>query len=941
MMLCRSFAVFALVVAPATLTACGDSGSESDAAPLVSFLQVSGTSPSDSETAVFIDRDISITFDQPLLASAITADSVRVSAAGVDLPVQVSVGGNTISVFAAQMDVSTDYEVLVDRSVTGIDGTSLESDFLFTFTTGETFADGSKPPHDYRPFGSGRFVALVQRSEYMLLGLGQATNTVLVDPMDYNTPPTSGEQLLYQESNPQMVTSRDKRATVASLDDDFHSEVVAVSWASTGVGSLSVFDTNADGTTSEQLTIDLSISANSSGAYRYDVEAADIDADGLDEILVVGVIAGAQASERLGRLWILDDAEGAYAVLFELELKGEFDAGSGFVGLDRVAITEAQLDEDDAAEVLIAYHMNGRDHVGLLAIDDTESGYVELHDDLVVGARKVVPDFGQTDRQIDLGAGDVDADGLDEVVVAYQSYDRPGDECHDAFWLVDDVAESFGLVSQSTVVCSNRDFPMNFADEVHMGDLDGDRLDEFVVWGFPFYYPYLANEPSITQFADAGRCDDEPSLVSSPGDMSAVALGDVNGDFREDILFLKANGAVEVLGCVEHPHFNPNTGELESVTNHFELIDSRTPVANGFDEEAVLIPVNVDHDSVVIRYGAQAPDPNMPLPDPGDPQPTLYQEHSVYFGDNRLIAVVAAPPCADDIGQNTDGCSAGFGTSLGGSISLGMTISNRAGVLLGIEEEVQAGFVFATITVQKAEAEIAAEIEASVSISSTTGISQEITDVAAYGEDLVVFHTTPYDRFTYGVVAHPDGEVLGKLVTVDVPQRSRVLAVTREYYNANNGEQLDVDDNIFQHTPRDLVSYPTFSEVGGYMLPPNLPLTLVGPVTVNQGSGSKQLTGEITSEGTVGAELTLSIDSMAKICGATVCGGVTSGFSIGASSEISLSSSVIFSSEVGALDSDHFAGEQYDFGLFAYTQPLLDPFGKTMQLFVVVNHWVD
>ncbi|MCP4449084.1 MAG: hypothetical protein GY811_27675 [Myxococcales bacterium] len=61
---------------------------------------------------------------------------------------------------------------------------------------------------------------------------------------------------------------------------------------------------------------------------------------------------------------------------------------------------------------------------------------------------------------------------------------------------------------------------------------------------------------------------------------------------------------------------------------------------------------------------------------------------------------------------------------------------------------------------------------------------------------MVVFHTTPYDRFTYGVVSHPDGEVLGKPVTVDVPQRPKVLAVTREYYNANNGEQIDVDTNI-------------------------------------------------------------------------------------------------------------------------------------------------
>ncbi|MCP4449083.1 MAG: hypothetical protein GY811_27670 [Myxococcales bacterium] len=160
---------------------------------------------------------------------------------------------------------------------------------------------------------------------------------------------------------------------------------------------------------------------------------------------------------------------------------------------------------------------------------------------------------------------------------------------------------------------------------------------------------------------------------------------------------------MEVRGCVEHPHYNPDSGELESLRNHFEIIDTQAPFPGTYDVEAILVPVNVDHDSVVVRYGADvpAPDPEVP-PKMGEPGPTVYEEHTVYFADNRLIAVVAAPPCAEGIGQNTDACSTGFGTSVGGSVTTGMTVATRAGILIGIEEEVQAGFVFATVTVQKA-----------------------------------------------------------------------------------------------------------------------------------------------------------------------------------------------------------------------------------------------
>lgn len=806
----------------------GDAGTLDGGSDLV----VSGTSPDEGATDVALNPTIIVSFDRELAPESIGEGSLIVLGAGEEVIGQLTATATTIVLAVPRLAPNTEYTATVSASVRGADEAALAADHVFSFRTGETYADGTRPRGaDYLPLGCT--FGFAPKVEYMLIGLDDVSNVQLRDPLEFNSPEPPADpsaDLVYGESNAALVTTMAKRAATGALDRDYQDEVVAVSWAPTGVGTLSVLDHGDEGPSSTTLALDLTIDDRAGGAYQYDVALGDVDGDCLDEILVVGVIEGATAAERLGRLWVFDDAPGSHALLHTLDLVGEFDPSTGNLGVDRVAVAAGRVDEDLSEEIVIAYALAGQPALSVLVLDDAAAAYA------------------------------------------------------------------------------------------------GDGADELFVFGLGYTYQHYLEPPTLALLEDTDLCEnDAPPLGTSRFFTGqSMTVGDVNGDRRDDLIIY--DGEVRVVGCVAHPHYNPDTGELESITNHTEEIDRRGSFSSSTDFALVMAP-NVDQDSIVLGLGAVVPNPDAPLPGPGEPQPTRFEEHTVYFADNRLIAVVAAPPCAEGIGQNTDSCSAGFGTSTGGSISAGVTVAVRAGILVGMEAEVQGGFLFASATLASVEAEISAELEVAGHVTATTATSQTITNTTGSDQDLVIFAATPYDRYVYGIRSHPDGDLIGEPVTIDVPQPARIFAVSRQYYNATNGDQMDIGSVFLPNRPGDLASYPRRAEIDALLASPNAPLGRLGPVTVNEGSGSQSLEQELTSELTGGASVTMSVDSMAKVCGATF--------------ETSIEMGTVFMSEVGAIDAANFAEQRYEYGLFAYKTNVRDPNGAVLQSFVVVNHWVE
>ncbi len=944
--------VFSLVISLIVLSAC--SGGDSDNSGGDDPLTITATNPNYNETGIPLDQMIAISFSEALDINSVDENSIVLESNGLKVMGQSTVNKQTILFIVPTLKQDTEYTVTVNRLIQSLDGSTLNSNQTFSFTTGQTYADGSSPLNEsFKPFGSSQFVTLIGKKEYMLLGLDDVSNVQLIDPLEFNSdePPVDpNDDVLYKDTNTDLITTNKKRAVSGSLDSDFYEEVAVISWPDTGEGKLSIYDHDEGSQYGTAVDVSLEIDSRPSGAYQYDIAMGDVDNDGFDEVLVVGVIEGALAAERKGKVWIFDDKAGSYTLLHSVDLVGEFDAQEGNVGLDRVAITSGNLDDDVAIETVVVYYLGGRPSASVLILDDGENNYDELKHDMV-GEELAIPTAAvssEVQRYLRVDTGDSDRDGRDEILVAWMKLDdigKPSDEYHGMFWLLDDKQFDFSVIDERSTMHGEYFTGFDESDliaEAKLIDFDGDRMAEIFIMGKILHlYTGTEGNPIEPYYLDivenqhrCGTTENDSMLLGH-----SISVGDINGDMRDDLVIYGTNPSIKVIGCEEIPHYNPDTGELESVSNAFESIDSRGPYG-AYNENAIVVATNVDQDSLIVQYGGDVPEYTA-TPDPAEPIPMIHEEHTVYFGDNRLIAVVAAPPCADGIGQNLEGCSTGFGTTIGAGLSTGFTVSKRVGALVGVEEEIQGGFVFASVTLQKFEVEITAELELSAHIESTIEISRTVTDYTVYGEDIVIFSTTPYDRYTYQVVSHSDEVADGKLITVDIPQRPKILTATREYYNSHNGEQMDIGPSILQHVPGQLDTYPRGNEVQSHFNLPNLMLGFVGPFTVNVGHASKESQLELATELGVGAELTLNVDSMVKVCGATICGGVTEGFSLGSSIGMSLSTATTFISEVGAIDAENYPIYNYDYGMFAYTQLAYDPVGKIMQNFIVVNHWVD
>ena len=79
-------------------------------------------------------------------------------------------------------------------------------------------------------------------------------------------------------------------------------------------------------------------------------------------------------------------------------------------------------------------------------------------------------------------------------------------------------------------------------------------------------------------------------------------------------------------------------------------------------------------------------------------------------------------------------------------------------------------------------------------------------------EDLVIFTAVPYDAYAYRIVASPNEEEVGELFTLNVPRKAEVHHLSREDYDARNGDASDIDAAVLPHTVGAPSSYPTRAE---------------------------------------------------------------------------------------------------------------------------------
>ena len=185
-----------------------------------------------------------------------------------------------------------------------------------------------------------------------------------------------------------------------------------------------------------------------SGNYTTSVATGDLDGDGLDEVII-----GRHSNVNM-RYEILDDAKAKFARLHE----GGTGWGSGNY---TTSVAAGDLDGDGLDEVIIGRRSNVNMRYEIL--DDARAGFARLHE----GGNG----WGSGNYTTSVAAGDVDGDGLDEVIIGRRS------NVNMRYEILDDAKAGFARLHEGGMGWGSG----NYTTSVATGDVDGDGVDEVVI----------------------------------------------------------------------------------------------------------------------------------------------------------------------------------------------------------------------------------------------------------------------------------------------------------------------------------------------------------------------------------------------------------------------------------------------------------------------------
>ncbi|MBK9030323.1 MAG: VCBS repeat-containing protein [Myxococcales bacterium] len=665
----------------------------------------------------------------------------------------------------------------------------------------------------------------------------------------------------------------------------------------------------------------------------------DFDGDGDDELAL------AVASRTAAQVVLVDRAaDGVGLVAGAAHALAPVLAASAL----STELASGNLDRDGGDELVIVLNEygggDGHDVSRYDILDDAGHGHAVL-----AAAEAIrVTDGGSFEAQVaDVALGDVDADGKDEIIFGGLTL-MSGRSCaayQHVYLALDDAGDSpapLAIIGQRAA--SRQYVPSSGCDEVTVelpvehvfvsaADVDGDGVDE-VVANLEVFDDFRAGAFTALYAID-------PAVLAGPDGRggsalapatTAITTGDVNGDGRADVvIFAQHRDRVAVWG-LDGP--NPETAVFREMT--------ALPTAS-YNSQSRIYPiiaaVNVDHDGAVLKY-ADA-------------------EHRFVFTEPVLIAAVAAAPCAREIGQNLAACTTSYGTSQASSAGVDGQVTISASTFVSFE---------AKDPLFGIGAEGKASVTATASFSAARAYTLEDSVEYTTGplEDTVIFTTVPLDQYVYTVVAHPDPEMVGQRIVVNLPRRPVTLQVEREFYNRSVVEgSFQVGANVFLHTPGDLASYPTEADAdvlidtgglahlgplgelvdaAGAALGP-LAETLLGrgikaarAITVGQGGGATTTEIVFTSATDYRAGAEIAFEAELAVTGGGVGVGAGIGATVGAGLSWGTSTSTTYRGSLGSIAEASFAEHLYSAGLFTYVFNYGNPAAPQ---FEVVNYWVE
>ncbi len=727
--------------------------------------------------------------------------------------------------------------------------------------------------------------------------------------------------------------------------------------------------------------------------------AADIDKDGLDEMVVAYVDPDTPARASDLQIEVIDNPGSADSLTRANTVMAEIG------DIRDVCVVASDVDGDGFEDVVVG--VSTADGAQLLVIEFDANGNPSLS--------PFQPDWSYAQKipgsllSMEMAAGNIDYDNPLELIVVVNEYQSPGDDpvARSRYWIWDDAMTGFEALQEERLV--QVEDPTTFtavAASVAAGDIDADGVAEIVFGGLADLQAstcqshtqlFLALEDNASgdnSLASIGERQQRINYIPSgcevvtdrlkvrhvfintldiDGDgaaevqanllvfddwvegggpwvvrhelpfdeiyddqghqgavystaMASMTVGDVNNDEREDIInYVGWLGRISVWG-EDGP--NQEWSRITTVATDFYNGQARI--------FPILAPGNIDKDGLALKYSE------------GD--------YEFVFTEPVIMAVMAAAPCEEGIGQNLNRCITTYGITASQTAGVDAAVNLRASGWVGAEAK-----IFGIGGKSKKKVSVKATFSASRSYKLSKSVFYDTGPI----EDKVVFSTIPLDRYTYTVVSHPDPDLIGEKVVVNLPRDPVVVAVEREFYNASVPEgYFQVADNVFVHTPGDIDSYPTEADADALINSGGLARygpagelvdiasgaalgeigdRLVGkgikgdPVTIGAGTGALRtsITFTETTNYRAGKEIGYDYEFEATggaVVGVSVGGGVSAGYSWGTSN------AVTYGGRLGDIGTGNFSGNLYTTGIFSY----IYRYGNTsQQQFEVVNFWVQ
>ncbi|MCA8952320.1 MAG: VCBS repeat-containing protein, partial [Planctomycetes bacterium] len=645
---------------------------------------------------------------------------------------------------------------------------------------------------------------------------------------------------------------------------------------------------------------DVQIAANGS-VTNVSACAVDLDLDGRDE-LAIGLTVGG-----IGRVTFWRFGGSWRQVGSEVMIQPDFAPSSL-----TLVLAAGNLDADARPEIAIAMQEVQGDagSARCVVLDDEQNGFGVLRSEIFI--ERDENNVVRTALTCSLALGDVDGDGLDEILLAgLTDFPRQCEGPPVLLAAYEDGAAGFAVLGTRHFLhypsgCNSPTDRRIRTVWINALDLDGDGRDEIAV-NQSLFDDFVAAAP-FTEVTDWQLDDDvvfegDANFYQFDKNTSSFVVGDFTGDDREDLAVYHQSTRTDTVEIWGLPATSTTIQQLRTIT-----ATNNNP--NSGSTYPMLLPVNVDTDSAVLSYSAA--------------------EYKLVFSEPIVLAALAAPPTRAGVGQNVAGSFTAFGNTNSTASESERSLTFSAGVTVGVN--LDGGVITQSEFSLKDKLTVAATLTAGTAYE----LSKTILFTSAPTEDLVVFTSVPIDQYVYTILSHPDDRLVGEKVVVGYPRTPVTMQAERSFFNASVPERaIKIDGSVFAHTIGDPTTYPTLSEKnalrsarGGLQ---------VGPIGVGQGGGSTEVTLQVGTAVSQGGSLEISYEREIEATAGGVVGGVTIGASASSQWKITSGSSTTYTGVVGAIDAANFAANRYEFGLFTYT--LRD--AKTGQQFEVLNYWVQ